>query len=219
MITRGTLTVVYLALLVSLLQTVLAAQAIAGTERQWQFSVYLDDKAIGYHDFTISQTGEFQQLTTQARLDVEFLNISLFKYRHDNTERWSNRCLKSISSTTDDNGTLFRVNGSITGTGFQLSSNTGNSTLPSCIKTFAYWDKSFLEHSQLLNSQTGEYVQVSVAELSDKTLTIDNTSVAVNRYRLTAEKIDIEVWYSESDQWVGLQSTTDSGRLIRYVIE
>jgi len=41
----------------------------------------------------------------------------------------------------------------------------------------------------------------------------------VNRYRLTADKIDIEVWYSGNDQWLGLQSTTDKGRLIRYIIE
>ena len=50
--------------------------------------------------------------------------------------------------------------GTITDDGFQLSTNEGDTTLPGCISTFAYWDKSFLQHDQLLNSQTGEYLEV-----------------------------------------------------------
>ena len=87
--------------------------------------MYLDDKPIGYHHFTITQAGEFEQLTTQAQFDVEFLKIPLFRYRHENTERWSSQCLNSITSTTDENGTLFRVDGSVTDTGFRISSNAG----------------------------------------------------------------------------------------------
>jgi hypothetical protein len=211
--------VVVVALLMSFADAASPVEANADVEQQWRFRVYLDDKPIGYHHFTISQAGEFEQLTTQARCDVEFLKISLFKYRHDNIERWSSQCLNSITSTTNENGTLFRVDGSVTDTGFLLSSNAGETILPACISTFAYWDKSFLRHNRLLNSQTGEYLEVSVDELPQQSVKISNTSIAVNRYRLTADEIDIEVWYSGNDQWLGLQSTTDKGRLIRYVIE
>ena len=127
--------------------------------------------------------------------------------------------IRSIPSTTDEDGTLFRVDGSVTETGFRLSSNAGDTTLPACISTFAYWDKSFLQHDRLLNSQTGEYLKVDVAELSQQSRMIGNASVDVNRYRLTAEEIDIEVWYSDNNEWLGLQSTIEKGRLIRYVIE
>ena len=213
--------VVFVALLMSFIYAAIPANASAnaGAEQQWRFRVYVDDKPISYHHFTITQAGEFEQLTTQAQFDVEFLKIPLFRYRHENTERWSSQCLNSITSTTDENGTLFRVDGSVTDTGFRISSNAGESTLPACISTFAYWDKSFLQHNRLLNSQTGEYLEVGVDELPEQSLMIGNTSVAVNRYRLTADEIDIEVWYSGNDQWLGLQSTTGNGRLIRYVIE
>jgi len=213
------LAVFFVAVLTSFLSAVFPVDANASLEQEWRFRVYLDDKPIGYHHFTISQAGELVQMTTQARFDVEFLKISLFKYRHDNIERWSSQCLNSIASTTNENGTLFRVDGNVTDSGFRLSSNTGDTTLAPCISTFAYWDKSFLQHDRLLNSQTGEYLEVDVAELGKQSLMIGDTSVAVNRYRLTADKIDIEVWYSGNEQWLGLQSTTDKGRLIRYIIE
>jgi hypothetical protein len=213
------LAVFLVAVQMSYLSALFPVAANASVEQEWRFKVYLDDRHIGYHHFMISQAGEFEQLTTEAQFDVEFLKIPLFKYRHNNTERWSSECLNSIASTTDQNGTLFRVDGSITDTGFRLSSNAGDTTLPACISTFAYWDKSFLQHDRLLNSQTGEYLEVDVAELSEQSVMIGNANVAVNRYRLTADKIDIEVWYSGSDQWLGLISTTDKGRLIRYMIE
>jgi len=211
--------VAFVTLLMTSVPTLCPAAANASVEQQWRFRVYLDDQPIGYHHFTISNAGDIQQVKTHARFDVEFLKISLFKYRHDNIERWSSQCLNSIASTTDQNGTLFRVDGNVTDSGFRLSSNTGDTTLARCISTFAYWDKSFLQHDRLLNSQTGEYLEVDVAELGEQSLMIGDASVAVNRYRLTGDQIDIEVWYSGNDQWLGLQSTTDKGRLIRYVIE
>ena len=197
----------------------LPATANASTEQVWQFRVYLDDTPIGYHEFSVEQASDHLKMTTHARFDVTFLKIPLFSYRHQDVQQWSDQCLKSIKSKTDQNGKLFEVDGSSTDKGFQLSTRDGNVTLPECISTFAYWNKSFLQHGKLLNSQTGEYLDVDVDHLGEHSITVRNTSVPANRYRLTAEDLDIELWYSNNDQWLGLQSETSSGRLLRYVIE
>jgi len=209
----------FLAGLAYSLAALLPVTAYASTEQEWHFTVYLDDTPIGYHDFSVKHAEGYQTMSTRARFDVTFLKIPLFRYRHQNVEQWSNRCLKSIASTTDQNGKLFRVEGATTDTGFQVSANEEDVTFSSCISTFAYWDKSFLQHTQLLNSQTGEYLEVDVDHLGENSIMVGSTSVPANRYRLTAEDLDIELWYSRNDQWLGLQSTTSSGRLLRYVIE
>ena len=197
----------------------LPVTANASAEQKWNFTVYLDDTPIGHHDFSIRRAEGYEEIATHARFDVKFLKIPLFNYRHQNVEQWSNRCLKSISSTTDQNGKLFRVEGASRDEGFQVSTNDGDITLPPCISTFAYWDKSFLQHTQLLNSQTGEYLEVDVEDLGEQLVLISDTSVPAKRYRLTANELDIELWYSGNDQWLGLKSTTSKGRLLRYVIE
>ena len=199
--------------------TLLPVTAYASTEQKWNFTVYLDDTPIGYHEFSVRRAEGYQTMSTRARFDVTFLKIPLFRYRHQNVEKWSNRCLNSIASTTDQNGKLFRVEGATTDTGFQVSANEEDVTFPPCISTFAYWDKSFLQHTRLLNSQTGEYIEVDVDHLGENSIMVRSTSVPANRYRLTAEDLDIELWYSRNDQWLGLQSTTSNGRLLRYVIE
>jgi len=207
------------AALIHAVATLLPLTANASTEQQWRFTVYLDDTPIGHHDFSVEQVEGYEKMTAEARFDVSFLKIPLFRYRHQDVQHWSNQCLKSITSTTDQNSKLFRVEGSTTAKGFQVSTNEGDITLPACISTFAYWDKSFLNHSQLLNSQTGEYLEVEVEDLGEQSVPVSNTSVPAKRYRLTANELDIELWYSSNDQWLGLKSTTSKGRLLRYVIE
>jgi len=197
----------------------LPVTAYATTELEWKFKVYLDDTPIGYHDFSIKHGEGHHTMSTRARFDVTFLKIPLFKYRHRNVEEWSDRCLKSITSTTDQNGTLFWVEGSTTDTGFRISAQEEDVSLPSCISTFAYWDKSFLQNTRLLNSQTGEYLEVEVEDLGKQSFMVSNTSVAADRYRMTADDLDIELWYASDGQWLGLESTTSKGRRLRYVIE
>ena len=213
------LTAVCVTGLLSLFALLPTVHASAAAAQEWNFRVYLDDKPIGYHHFKLTQTGASEQLSTAANLDVEFLMITVFKYRHDNVEHWDNRCLSSITSTTDENGKLFHVDGAVTDRGFRLSTAEGETTLPACISTFAYWDKSFLQHDRLLNSQNGEFMNVETDYLGEHSVKVRETSVAATRYRLSGEDLDIELWYSHNDQWLGLQSTTSSGRLLRYVIE
>ena len=40
--------------------------------------------------------------------------------------------------------------------------------------------------------------------------------VIARRYKVTAKDIDLVLWYSDDDQWVGLQSIAKSGHIIRY---
>ena len=212
-------TICLAAALMHAVATLLPRIANASAEQQWRFTVHLDDTPIGHHDFRVEQVEGYEKVTTEARFDVSFLKIPLFKYRHQDVQFWSNQCLKSINSTTDQNGKLFRVDGTTTTKGFQVSTNGNDITLPPCISTFAYWDKSFLQHSHLLNSQTGEYLEVDVEDLGEQSIQLSDTSLPAKRYRLTANELDIELWYSSDGQWLGLESTTGKGRLLRYMIE
>jgi hypothetical protein len=197
----------------------LAPTAWAAVEQEWQFRVYLDDRPIGYHAFRVTRDGQHKHIRSRADFDVTFFKIPFFKYRHENNEHWKNQCLTSISSETDQNGENFSVTGTAGEQGFRLVSNQGDTTLPPCVSTFAYWDRSFLRNDRLLNSQTGEYLEVNVDSLGKQSIRVYDTDITANHYRLTAEALDIDLWYSAAGQWLGLQSTTSKGRVLRYVME
>lgn len=184
---------------------------------EWQFDVALDGKPVGDHFFEIRQDGSQQILETEARFDVKFLFVTAFRYRHQSTEVWRDGCLSSIEATTMSNGKNLSVQGTSTDGEFELSSNSGPATLSGCIQSFAYWNPAVLDSSKLLNSQTGEYEDVTVTFEQREQLDIGGESVAALRYRLTAAAGDITLWYSsDSNTWLGLEAPAKGGRTISY---
>jgi hypothetical protein len=195
------------------------ATASPDKSSEWKFTVFLDDDSIGYHHFSLERSGDSTRLTTRADFDVTFLKIPLYSYDHENTEHWKNSCLERIESATDQNGDLYTVKGVRTDTGFQLKSREGDNTLPDCVSTFAYWDKAFLQRKQLLNSQTGEYVEVSTDYLGESHIEVADTRTPARHYRLTAKDLIIDLWYSHSDRWLALETPTSTGSVLRYITE
>lgn len=185
--------------------------------KQWQFDVALDGKPIGSHTFELRRDGSQQVLTTEASFDVKFLFITAFRYRHKNTEVWNDGCLSRIDATTDSNGEQFNVRGEISDESFAVLASEGPTTLPGCVQTFAYWNPDILESQKLLNSQTGEYEDVTATLEGREQLTVAGESVDTVRYRLSAEAGDITLWYATDDNtWVGLEAPAKGGRTLNY---
>jgi hypothetical protein len=197
----------------------LVSGGVEAASKEWRFRVFLDDREIGYHHFHLSETGSETRLTTRAELEVTFLKVPVFRYTHENTERWTGGCLESIASVTDENGDSYQVDGAAAAGGFQVRTNTGAFVLPECISTFAYWDRSFLQREALLNSQTGEYVDVTVDYVGAGRISAGEKTLPAHQYRLAGEDLELELWYSQEGHWLALQSSLEGGRLLRYEIE
>lgn len=197
---------------------------VSENAREWNFKVFLDDKEIGYHNFRLEQDGASEQVRSQAEFKVKFLFFTAYQYQHENSEIYRDNCLLEINSQTDANGKDFEVDGNRVEDGFQIEANAvQNRIVPTsrdaCIKTFAYWDPSFLKEDKLLNSQTGELLDVKVENLARETLTVRGQAIETQRYRLLAKNVEVDVWYSESDRsWLALESTVKGGRKLRYVL-
>lgn len=204
-------------LLLAAAGTAAADMSSGDSARDWRFQVFLDDKEIGYHEFSLTEQAGRRVLETRAEFDVKFLFITAFRYRHRNTEVWAGECLASIDAETDSNGDSLTVSGEETDGGFRVVDNDGERTLSDCVQTFAYWNPSVLGAERLLNSQTGEYESVSVLREGEDRVDIDGEAVNAVRYRLSAEAGDIRLWYSTADNtWLALEAPAQGGRTIRY---
>ena len=188
--------------------------------REWAFRVYLDDAEIGSHKFTVTDDGSDREIRTEAEFNVKFLFFNAYQYWHWNTERWDGSCLDVIESETNANGDRYSVSGAVRDMGFVVSATLDDaedrSTLPECVATFAYWDLDFLRAPRLLNTQTGEYVEVEAELVGKDVVSVRGDLVPSTRYRLTGNDIEIELWYSQDDEWLALESVTDGGRRLRY---
>ena len=211
--------IVSITVLVSGMLSALNPVSAAGQDAEWNFEVLLNDKSIGFHNFSLTQDGERQTLRTEAQFDVKVLFINAFRYRHENTEVWSDGCLASIDAFTNNNGDVLSVRGKRYAEGLELTGRSGMSTLDECVQTFAYWNPGILNSSRLLNSQTGELEDVAVTLESRDEITVAGEPVEALRYRLSAKSGAITLWYAndESRRWLALEAPVKGGRTIRYV--
>lgn len=191
----------------------------ASTERaqEWRFNVYLDDSEIGYHHFRVEGAGDQRSVVTDAEFKVKILFFTAYRYQHRNREIWRDGCLQGLESRTDDNGNKFRVDAQRRDELFIINASGQEESIRGCVKSFAYWDPSFLTADRLLNAQTGEYLEIAVQDLGSDQITVKNNIVPARRYRLIARDLTIDLWYSLQNEWLALESRTDGGRL-RYQI-
>jgi len=150
---------------------------------------------------------------------VKFLFINAYRYRHRTTELWRQQCLHRIQANTYDNGKEFKVKGVARDDRFYLETGSGQTAFTDCVMSFAYWDPAILEADRLLNAQTGEYVDVNVSLVGREQIEVRGQSRPADRYRLYSGDFDIDLWYdAETDAWLALQSTTENGRKLYYVM-
>jgi hypothetical protein len=192
------------------------ACAVMAQDREWRFRVYLDDKEIGYHDFTLEKFDDQLRLQSEANFEYRLLFVKLFGYEHENTETWSGNCLTGIESRTDANGEPYRVSGSIEGERFVLNGASGEIELPSCSMSFAYWNPAFLQQERLINSQNGEVLDIEVSDPEWVELEVRGVLQPARRYQLGAGEMKIELWYSENNEWLALETEARGGRRLRY---
>jgi len=200
-------------LLLALLSVV---QTVTANDQEWRFRVFLDDKEIGYHNFFLQAQEDQLQLQSEAKFEYRLLFVKLFGYEHKNIETWDGNCLTEIKSKTDSNGQPFQVNGALSGERFLLSGSAGDSQLPPCSMSFAYWNPDFLEQDRLINVQNGEVLDIEVSEPERVELEVRGVLQPAYRYLLGAGEMKIELWYSVNNEWLALETDARGGRRLRY---
>jgi hypothetical protein len=73
-----------------------------------------------------------------------------------------------------------------------------------------------LESSRLLNSQTGEWIDVTVGEAQAEELEIQGRRVAAQRYDLGLPDGTISLWYGQNGEWLALEAPAPGGRVLKY---
>ena len=174
----------------------------------WDFEVRLDGKPIGTHRFVVEGEPGARTVRSLARFDVKLLGLTVFRYRHEASERWRGDCLQAIQSRTDDDGKPAEVNKTFNARGPSTTSpspapaksgapspqapSTSTSTSAEaeaetdCLMSYAYWHPELVRQQRLLNPQTGEVDEVRIERLPDASLAVAGREVEAMRWRLTA---------------------------------
>jgi hypothetical protein len=198
------------------LVALLVSQVAVGTTREWHFNVWADGWPIGTHTFRVVDEEGHRTVETVANFRPKILFVEVYRYDHRDRESWQDGCLQEIDAHTDDNGKVVNLQGAANQDGFRLESPHPGSVLEGCVHTFAYWDKRFLQQTHLLDSQTGEYTDVTITDLGKQNINIRGQAVEAEHYTVSARKFTTDLWYSSASEWLALESLTWNGHRLRY---
>ncbi len=126
------------------------------------FEVAREGSPIGRHEIRFERNGEELVVDVRIDLEVEFLAIPMFEYRHHNREVWRDGRLVRIDTVTDADGKEYRVTGRASAQGFVVEAAGERRVLPRDIMPTSYWHPATPQRSLLLNTQTGEPEHVSI---------------------------------------------------------
>ncbi len=184
--------------------------------RAWNFDVTLDGKPIGSHEFQVREDREVTEVVSDARFDVRLLFINAFRYRHRAVEVWNDGCLAEFSTSTRVNRRELAARGTRQGSDLVVDGESGTYRVSDCAMTFAYWNPEFLQQAQLIDPQSGDYLDVQVEQMPPQSIEVRGVSRQAQVYRLTAKGLELTLWYSENAEWLALESVARGGRIIRY---
>ncbi len=188
--------------------------------QQWVFDVFLDKSKIGTHSFNFNDN----TLVSKAKFNVKVLFIEAYKYDHTSKEQWQNDCLTNIEVNTIEDKITTNVKGKKVASGFEISDGKTSQTLPECVMTFAYWNPKILDQSKLLNPQNAEYLDTTFTKLGAAKIDVKGKPTETTHYKLSGalknvKKLNIELWYNQSNEWVALKSVTPEGYNIIYKLK
>lgn len=192
--------------------------AVPETGQRWHFRVLLDDQEVGWHRYVVRAGDDHTEVESRAQFDVRVLFVNAYRYRHEARERWRGVCLEDLESRTVTNGTVEEVDAVATAEALVVARRSGETRLPGCVMSFAYWDSRILQAERLLNPQTGEWLPVRVESRGTESVTVHGHMVTASRHRISGPELQIDVWYADG-RWVGLEAATHNGRLLRYELQ
>jgi len=198
--------------------SVVSLPAYGVLNRDLEYNVYLDGDRIGFHKVKITPVASGKIVETEASFAVKFLIFEAYRYLHYSKEEWSNGCLNTIQTKTNDNGEQLFVNGRLMKDIFSINSLDDKKVIKGCVRSFAYWDLNLIQSPYLLNSQNGQYTSVDVVSLGGKKITLGQKLVDAMHYRIQGDELEINLWYSPDKEWLALSTMTKSGATLRYEI-
>lgn len=126
-----------------------------------RFAVMRGDTQIGTNTIELSYNGgqTFVRIATHVKVTIAF--VKLYRFDQTETEQWSSGRLQSLSSRTDDNGKMHRVNAHSRQGNIVVDGDGQLRVADAAILPVSLWNRPFLEHGIGLDPEVGSIVPVS----------------------------------------------------------
>ena len=139
---------------------------------------------IGTYTNTIEKNGEGTKVTTEARLRVAILGVTLYRQDIDRVETWKDNRLVGFHGITTVNGEAVKLDGQADGDHFELMTPDGKLDAPADVRIANPWSRQAVEGERMLTPDRGRLEKISVAGMDNPTLRIGGHSIRTEHFQV-----------------------------------
>jgi hypothetical protein len=205
-----------------------AAPSPAAAPAEWRFTVLLDGRPVGQHQFNVSTrvdgTDIERTVESEADFTVRFMGMAVYRYRLRFSEQWQGDCLSALTATTDDDGKTSGVRAERESASVRIvrtaPARGGQPVVTqvdgACVMSYAYWNPALRTQTRLLNPDSGRIDPVAIEPIADTSVDVRGEAVQARGWRIGGLPHAIDVWYAADGAWIGLDTVVDGGRRLSY---
>ncbi len=187
-----------------------------------KFDVYRKGDRIGTHKLTFTEYGDNLQVDVEVKFKVKFLFVTVYRYKHQATEVWSDGRLVSLASETIQNGKEWSLQAVCNESETVVEVNSEQKVFEGSFLPTSYWNAQIVEQSTLLNTQFGSAIDVNITAQGSDRIAAMGQEIDTVRYNISAfveetgQPVDADVWYDERGELMKLQFVAKDGSVVEY---
>lgn len=180
------------------------------------FDIVRKGSKLGTHDLSFVRSGDDLTVKVVVDLVVKIAFITVYRYSHRATERWSGGEVVALDTTTNDNGDKFTVTGRRDKSGLVIeATKLARYTAPADALPATHWNRRQLD-GPWINTQTGKLMRPKVTPIGADTIPGANGPLRASHYAITGE-VQLDMWYDRQAEWAGLSFVGKDGTSVRYL--
>lgn len=189
--------------------------AAADAAEVMRFVITRNGEPIGTHTVELSRAGTETTVNVTTDLTVKVLFLVAYRLHQKETERWSNGRLVALNSVTDDNGARHKIAVRTKGTDLELDADGNTSRLDKGIVPSSLWNREFLQHAVILDTQDGQVMPVSAVDGGMDRLVLGSRKILAHHYTVKGRYSE-DVWYDEDGRLVQKKIIGSDGSIILF---
>ncbi|MGV8995779.1 MAG: DUF6134 family protein [Parvibaculaceae bacterium] len=182
---------------------------------QIAFDVWRNGTLVGEQTVSFSEKDGGLFADIDFHLKIEALYITFYKMRYQSRSLWRDGKLVMLSTDTDRNGKVTKVEARADGTMLKGDGPKGSFEAPLGIFPTDHWNAGVKSSTQLVNTITGSINKVRLVPLGVETVQTERGPVKATHYKYEGE-IQNDVWYDADGRWVAMKFKGDDGSLIEF---
>jgi hypothetical protein len=179
------------------------------------FAVMRNGDPIGTSTVRLQRNGPQTVAEVETRVQVKVAFITAYRYEQFETQQWLDGKLVALTSTTNENGTVYRVNAMRNGDKLVVEANGTVHEVAADVIPASLWNAELVRQTIALNTKNGSVMPISVVDHGKKQLELQGRKTTARHYSIKTT-FPQDVWYDEEERLLKVELRGRDGSKIHY---